>query len=100
MTNLIHASASISEGFEDLTAQAFAIWIRLHLTSDDELDSGRRGLAKKLGLKEATLNRILAELRRKGFIQIRRSENNRRRSRLILKRRAILKGRDRFIKLS
>lgn len=100
MSNLIQSSSTISEAFEDLTSPAFAFWIRLHLTTDKELDSGRRGLAKTLGMKEPSLNRLIAELRRKGFVKVRRSEKNRRRSRIILARRAILKGRDRFIKLS
>jgi len=97
---MLFDACTIPEGYRELTKTAFAVWVRLHAMTETELSAGRKAIASTLGKTTSSANDVFRELRRKGFVGVERADNDRRRAKITLKRRAILKGTDRFIKLS
>lgn len=91
--------ASIVEAFEELTPQAFAVWIRLMVTSEEEL-LGRKRIAKMLKYSLAASDNILNELKHKSYISFQRKKNPGGQVRVVIRRRAIISGRNNFVKLS
>lgn len=93
-------ASTLPEAYRELTKTAFAVWVLLHTMTEAELSAGRKVIASALGKTTSSANDVFRELRRKGFVGIVRSDEDRRLAKITLKRRAILKGTDRFIKLS
>lgn len=62
------------EAYTALSQEAFAVWMRLHIASDQQLEAGRQELARLLGYSEGRSNVILRELRMKGYVHLRKAE--------------------------
>ena len=65
--------ASIQDAYEELSQEAFAVWIRMMLMTDSDL-VGRQKIAKLLGYSEGRSNAILRELKLKSYIFIERPD--------------------------
>lgn len=61
-------SISIADAYEDLTRCAFAVWIRLHTFTPNQLGMGRAKLGRALGYSPDRSNVIIRELFHKGYI--------------------------------
>lgn len=91
--------ATIPEAYGELSQEAFAVWIRLMIASDDELSRGRGWIAANLlNYSEPRANTILRELKRKGYVEFKPDPG--RATTIIIKRRAKIVGRNRFVRLS
>ncbi len=91
---------TIADAYAQLSQEAFAVWMRLHVCTPEELDGGRQNLAKLLGLSNGRSNEVLRELVAKRFVQMNRAERNGLPTQTVLVKRALLVGRDAIIKLS
>lgn len=91
---------TIDRAYRELTPASFALWLRMMVISQLELNKGRAHLSRLLGESDRTLDRRLRELRTKGYIAIESPTKPGRPSKLRLKRRAVISGADHFIKLS
>lgn len=65
--------ATIQEAYNELSQEAFAVWMRLLVAKDTELSKGRGALADLLGYSEGRSNAILRELKHKGYIEFQKS---------------------------
>ena len=92
-------TTTIQEAYNDLTQQAFAVWVRLAVSTDKELFD-RRTIAKTLGYSLSQANLVVTELRRKGYIRFEHYGNPGRRSKLVFRKRTIISGEANFINLS
>lgn len=93
-------TATVPEAYEQLSQEAFAMWLRLHHCSDDELEAGRASLARNVfKISETRTNVLLRELRLKGYIDI-EGPGPPTPSTVVLRKRCKIVGRTRFITLS
>lgn len=58
----------IIDAYQELSKSAFAVWIRLSVSSQEQLGSGRKNLSKILGYSYNRSNAVLYELEKKGFV--------------------------------
>jgi len=91
--------ALLAEAYSLLTPSAFAAWVRLMVEPGTRALVSRRNVARLLGLSFRAANAILRELYLKGFVCFDKVPG-RATTGVILERRAMLVGRDQFIKLS
>lgn len=89
---------AIDTAYRELSHHAFAVWIKLMVSSDEELRVGRRALAKFLGYGQHRSNAVLLELKNKGYVSwiVRPGLP----SEVVVMRRAKLPARSRFIRIS
>ncbi|MGW8177454.1 MAG: hypothetical protein ACWGQW_01440, partial [bacterium] len=64
----------LDEAYDTLSQEAFAIWIRLHLFTDEQLNSGRVYIASRTGYSESRINAILRELKLAGYLRFQPSD--------------------------
>lgn len=91
---------TLSKAYQELAAPHFAVWIRLHVATDDELAAGRARIAKLVRYSEPQSNVILRELQAAGYIKLVPNVVAMRPTSVVLLKRALLSGRDKFVKLS
>lgn len=96
---MVEKTLTIQEVYYDLSQQAFAAWIRL-MVSDEKEIADRKSISKTLCYSLSQTNTILKELRRKGYIKFERYGNPGRRSKLIFRKKTIISGPTRFVRLS
>lgn len=89
---------TIADAYNQLTSEALAVWLRMHVLTPEEM-TGRTELAKLLNYS-AYVDKIFRELRYKGFLAIYTRWGCGKRSVFILKKRLMLAGEDRVIKMS
>lgn|SRR5690606_7962305 len=66
-TNVGHVTVDVA--WRELSLEAFAIWIRIQdVSSDRSLFSGSKNIAKICDLSKYKVDRVLEELRVKGYI--------------------------------
>lgn len=58
----------IAEAYDELTRNAFAIWIRMHTMTPNQLAMGRAKIAKVFGYSPDRNNVVMRELFHKGYI--------------------------------
>ena len=92
------STTTIEKAYDDLSQQAFAVWIRLAVTTNKELID-RKTISKVLRYSLSQTNVVLTELRRKGYIKLESRANPGRRSKFIFRKRTIISGETRFINL-
>jgi hypothetical protein len=93
-------TVTVPEAYEQLSQEAFAVWLRLHHCTDDQLRSGRANVARTvLKISETRANVLLRELRLKGYIEI-TGDGPPSPSKIALTRRCKIVGRTRFVTLS
>lgn len=90
---------TINEAFDELSQEAFAFWIRM-MTMEDEDFVGRRTIARKFKVSEGRSNVVLRELKNCGYLRFEPGPRRGTQTQIVLMKRVILVGRDRFIKLS
>lgn len=100
LTPSASSSASIEEAYNDLSRNAFAIWIRLMVTPERELEAGRKALARSFGCSVSAFNRTIRELKLKGYVDLVPQAKAGEPSTIVISKRARLVGRDHFVKLS
>ena len=61
---------SIEEAFNELSQEAFAIWVRLMTVPQSEMRLGRKHLSGLLRINRHSMNRYLRELRNNGYIRL------------------------------
>lgn len=94
------STVTVPEAYEELSQEAFALWLRLHHCTDDQLQAGRASLAREVfKISETRANVLLRELRLKGYIAI-HSQGAPLPSSVSLLRRCKIVGRTRFVTLS
>jgi hypothetical protein len=91
---------TIHEAFEELSTQAFACWVRMHVIEGNKLKKGRAEVAKLLGKSLSQSNAILRELRNCGYIRVNSATKRGNPSEILLEKRCVLVGIDHFIKMS
>lgn len=64
----------LDEAYDTLSQEAFAIWMRLHLFTDEQLNSGRVYIASRTGYSESRINAILRELKLAGYLRFQPSD--------------------------
>jgi len=64
---------TVEAAYNDLTQEAFAVWVRLLVASETTLRQGRRALANVTGYSVSRFNAILRELKLKGYVKIKSS---------------------------
>lgn len=89
---------AIEEAYDELSQQAFAVWIRLMTANPHEL-IGRRNIAKLMNYSPSYCDTILRELKHKGYIKFVKAPPGQP-SELIIYRRALLSGPSSFINLT
>jgi hypothetical protein len=95
----IDEPVSVDEGYDVLSAQAFSVWIRIMVASDKEL-TGYKNLSKALGFSRLHTMNIIKELTRRGFVSVHKESKPPGRSIISIRKRCLLSGRNKFIKLS
>ena len=91
-------SITIEEAYDELTHQAFSVWIRLMLAKPYQL-TGRAKTARMLNHSVSQFNAILRELKFKGYIKV-TPQGRGRKTKLDIVLRPILSGPTGFITLS
>lgn len=91
---------TIQEGYTELTKPAFAVWIRLMIEPERILEGGVERLGRALGYRRRGFFQVMQELRNKGYVRVIAGPCPRIPSMVKIQRRAMLVGRDHFIKLS
>ncbi|KKL80697.1 hypothetical protein LCGC14_2002140 [marine sediment metagenome] len=93
-------TASINDAYTELSKAAFAIWIRLMTETNPAHLQTKKRVAKVLGYSsDQACKRVLEELVEKGYIEF-RNDSKGPGCRLVLVKRALLVGRDHFVRLS
>ncbi|GAG41452.1 unnamed protein product, partial [marine sediment metagenome] len=94
-------AATIEVGYQALTREAFAVWIRLMVEPENVLESaGLARLAERFNYRERAFKEILRQLRNKGYVRIESPPRPGVPAKLFIQRRVLLVGRDHFIRLS
>lgn len=91
---------TIEKAYEELSQEAFAVFMRMMVTKPSQLKKGRNKLAILLGYSEGRCNVILRELKNKGYITLIKGPYPGTPTTLKLAKRVILSGPSNFIKLS
>lgn len=91
--------ATIPEAYSELTQEGFAIWMRLLVATDSQLDSGRKEVSKLLGYSEGRSNVILRELKHKGYIRFIPAHRPGLPTLVKIRRKALISGPVRIIRL-
>jgi len=91
---------TIEIAYNELSQEAFAVWIRMMVAADKDLTSGRKHIATVLGYSEGRSNQILRELKNKGYVQLQPGPHPGIATEIIVARRPIISGRNRFVRLS
>lgn len=89
----------ITEAYDQLSRNAFAVWIRLSVAEQEELRSGRTNLAERIGYSTRQCNEVLRELDRKGFITF-LPEGPWRRTTIVVTRKPLLQRGHGFVRFS
>lgn len=92
-------AVTIKEAYDELSQEAFAVWMRLLVTLDSELARGRAHLAATLGYSEGRSNAILRELRHKCYIKFVKAARIGQPTTIQIQRRALISGPARIIRL-
>lgn len=87
---------SVADAWGVLSPRAFAVWIRLHTLPVDLLEQGGAAVARELAYPERSFNRVLHELRARGFIHLFRTAGGGR-LHVLLARNAMLVETTRFL---
>lgn len=102
ISNTLHPKiehVTISKAYQELTVPCFAVWIRMHVATDDEM-TGRTKVARVVKYSEPQSNVILRDLATAGYIKLIPNLIPNRPTTVLLVKRAMLSGRDKFVKLS
>lgn len=91
--------ATIPEAYSELSQEAFAIWMRLLCCSDTQLEQGRKAISIVLGYSEGRSNVILRELKHKGYITFKPADRPGLPTTINIRRKAIISGPARIIRL-
>jgi hypothetical protein len=90
----------LADAYDTLSQEAFAIWMRLHLFTDEQLNSGRLKIASMTGYSESRVNNILRELRLAGYLTFHPSEKPGNTTKIKFAKVCKISGHNRFVKLS
>jgi hypothetical protein len=89
---------TIAAAYDELTRHAFAVWMRLVVMDDDELNN-RKKLAVTLGYCPGRSNQVLRELKRRGYISF-IVGGPYQPTEVIIERRPFLESRGKFIRVA
>lgn len=96
----VQDAVKLEEAYNDLTREAFAVWIRLMVEPDHVLErAGMWKIAEKCNYGKRQFSNILRQLRNKGYLRY-RSTSPGVPVKLHVAKRPMLIGFDRFVKLS
>jgi len=90
----------IEKAFNELSQEAFAIWIRLMMASPKQLKSGRTKLAEMTNYSEGRFSVILKELKNNGYVTIHPGPYPGTPSEIKLTRKALIAGKNHFVILA
>jgi hypothetical protein len=90
--------ATIQQAYEELSAQSFAVWIRMH-GEHQAMETGRSALAKILKYSVRRFSDLLNELERKGYVSFVRRPGAEPDG-VILNRRCIIKATSGMVRIS
>lgn len=95
------AAVKLDAAYDDLTRQAFAVWVRMMVEPESALNGlGVEGLARKFSYKQRAFFEVLRQLRDKGYIRIVSAARPGKPAAILIAKRPLLVGRDHFVKLS
>ncbi len=86
----------VESAFADLSAGAFALWIRLMTLPRRELERGQLHLGRLLGWSRRATETRLRELKNKGYIRLPHDEQQYRRQ-VVVVHRALISGPSQFV---
>jgi len=90
----------LATAYDALSQEAFAIWMRLHLFTPEQMNSGRLRIASMTGYSESRLSVILRELRLAGYLHFQPSDRPGHTTAITFAKVCKISGRNRFVKLS
>ena len=88
----------LDAAFGDLSAAAFALWIRLMTLPRRDLEGGQLHLGRLLGWSRRAIETRLRELKNKGYIRLTHDARGYRRQVVVLHR-ALISGPSQFVML-
>lgn len=91
--------ATIIEAYNELSQEAFAIWMRLLVATDTQLRQGRKSISSLVGYSEGRSNAILRELKLKGYIRFVRGDLPGIPTQIEIVRKALISGPAKVIRL-
>ncbi len=92
-------NVTIQDAFEELSPQAFGLWIRLMMINDQNL-YGRQRIADLVGYSRSRCDSILKTLKQFGYIQAERFKGPKGTSKFTILKKALISGPNKFVKLS
>ncbi len=93
-----HGNVELSQAFDELTAQAFALWLRI-AGEREACSEGRRALALVTRYSQRRIGEILQELENKGYVGFVRRPGATADG-IVIHRRCVVGSRDGLIRLS
>jgi hypothetical protein len=91
---------TIEQAYDELTREAFSVWIRLMVVSSSDLRNGKKDLSKICNYSLNRFYTIMKELYNKGYVSYIKPSRLGTKHTVLLKKRALISGRNHFIKLS
>lgn len=91
---------SIPDAYAHLSHEAFAVWVRLMVASDEQLAAGRHRVAEMLDYSECRSNAVLRELKHKRYVRLVKSGEIGKPTRVELIKFALISGPNNFVRLA
>lgn len=93
-------TVDLVKAYDQLSQEAFSVWMRLHMLGDDKLALGHKKLCRIVGYSEARYIVILRDLRNAGYVKFLPAERPGLPTTLLMLKVCKLSGKNRFVKLS
>jgi len=93
-------TVGVVDAYDELSQEAFSIWMRLHMLDDEQLATGHTKLCRVVGYSEARYIAILRDLRVAGYVKFIPAERPGLPTTLQLLKVCKIAGRNRFVNLS
>jgi predicted transcriptional regulator len=91
---------TIAQAYDELSREAFSVWMRLMVMSNNELQIGKKNLSKVCNYSLNRFYSIMKELYNKGYVAYVKHKRLGTKHIILLKKRALISGRNSFVILS
>jgi len=90
---------SVEQAFDELSQEAFAVWIRLHVATEDQLCEGKRALGWMCNYSTGRFYKIMKELYCKDYVRYIKPDALGQPHTVVLHKRAMIGGKNHFVRL-